>query len=230
MKQRDLVGRDLALASLMGGLAAGGDFGGEMGFGFGDDDDDDVGDDYGDDGDDVGFGGKHRAARPTPHAMAKAWTKHSAMKKHHNKRVSMLDPNIGSPTKIERYSLALSQTLVLGTGGAFDTNMSGNPATTFRPQILTVNAPVPGFMYIASILVANVAATVGSGQEDAFSYGAMAQLRQLDLPTLSPANRIQITGSMTTFVPPGYTAGANFIASASFKGPSLLAGGGMLGI
>ncbi len=229
MKMRNLVSRDLALASLMGGIAPGGDFGGEMGFGFGDDDDDDMGDDDDDVGDDVGFGAAHRR-KPTPHAMAKAWHKHSAMKKHHNKRVHQLDPNIGSPTKIERYSLALSQTLVLGTGGAFDTNMSGNPATTFRPQILTINAPVPGFMYVASILVANVAATVGSGQEDGFSYSAMAQLRQLDLPTLSPANRIQITGSMTTFVPPGYTSGANFIASASFKGPSLLAGGGMLGI
>lgn len=230
MKQRNLVSRDLALASLMGGIAPGGDFGGEMGFagfGFGDDDDDDMGDDdVGDD--DVGFGGHHR--KPTPHAMAKAWHAHSKMKKHHQKRVHQLDPNAGSPTKIERYSLALSQTLVLGTGGAFDTNMSGNPATTFRPQILTVNAPTPGFMYIASILIANVAATVGSGQEDAFSYSAMAQLRQLDLPTLSPANRVQITGSMTTFVPPGYTSGVNFIASASFKGPSLLAGGGMLGI
>lgn len=229
MKQRQLVMRDPALAALMGGIV-GGDFGGEFGFGFGDDDmgDDDMGDDdYGDD-DDVGddFGGRAvRRRRPTPAAALAAHKKLQLRKMQHMRRVVKLDPNMGSPTKIERYSFSLSQAFTLGTAAAFDTNMSGTPDTKFRPQVITINAPAPGFALISNIKMANVNVTVGPGSEDAFNYAGPSWGRSLDMPTLTPSNRATVSGSYTGYVPPGYVAAASFTLSVNFKGPSLLAGG-----
>jgi len=230
MKQRQLVVRDTALAALMGGLA-GGDFGGEFG-GFGADDDD-MGDDYGDDyGEDDDVGGDFGAAarrrvvrRPTAQAAAAAHKKLSLQRARHNNRVAKLDPNMGSPTKIERYSFSLSQDMVLGTATAFNTNMSGTPDTKFRPQVITINAPAPGFALISNIKMANVNVTVGPGSEDAFNYASQGWGRSLDMPTLTPSNRATVSGSYTGYVPPGYVAAATFTLSVNFKGPSLLAGG-----
>lgn len=229
MKQRQLVARDSALAALMGGLV-GGDFGGEFG-GFGDEvdmGDDDMGDDYGED-DDVGgdFGAARRRVvrRPTAQAAAAAHRKLSLQKQRHNNRVAKLDPNMGSPTKIERYSFSLSQDFTLGTTAAFNTNMSGTPDTKFRPQIITINAPAPGFALISNIKMANVNVTVGPGSEDAFNYASQGWGRSLDMPTLTPSNRATVSGSYTGYVPPGYVAAAAYTLSVNFKGPSLLAGG-----
>ena len=223
MKQRQLVMRDPALAALMGGIA-GGDFGGEFGFGFGDDDDmgdDDMGDDdYGDD-----FGAAKRRRRPSPKAAIAAHKKLSLRKAMHQRRIVKLDPNMGSPTKIERYSFSLSQAFTLGTPAAFDTNMSGTPDTMFRPQILTINAPTPGFALISNIKMANVNVTVGPGSEDAFNYSSLGWGRSLDMPTLTPSNRATVSGSYTGFVPPGFVAANAYTLGVNFKGPSLLAGG-----
>jgi hypothetical protein len=207
----------------MGGIV-GNDFGNEFGFNFGDDDE------FGDDdyGDDVGFGGP--AVRPSPQSLAKAWQKQNAARAHHSKRISKLDPNMHSPTKIERYSFSLSQDLVLGTATVLNTNMSGSPDTTFRPQVITVNAPTPGFVYFTGIRMANVNVTVGPGSEDGFNYSAYSWGKSMDMPTLTPANRATVTGASSTFVPPGYVSGNTFTLSVNFKGPSLLAGGGPIGI
>ena len=223
MKRSQLVQRDLGLAALMGGIA-GNDFGNEFGFGFGDDED------FGDDdyGDDVGFGGP--AVRPSPQALATAWKKHNAAKHHHSKRIAKLDPNMHSPTKVERYSFSLSQDLTLGTATTLNTNMSGSPDTTFRPQVITANVPTPGFVYFTGIRMANVNVTVGPGSEDAYNYSGPAWGRSMDMPTLTPANRATVTGASTTFIPPGYVSAATFTLSVNFKGPSLLAGGGPIGI
>lgn len=235
-RQGNLAMRDPALAALMGGIAPGGDFGGEFGADFGFGDDEDFGDDFGDEddmGDDSDYGDDFGAARrrkPTPKAAIQAWQRKQAARARTSRRVAKLDPNAGASTKVERYTFTLSQSFTIGTGGAFDTNMAGSPDTTFRPQVLTINAPAPGFSYISSIQMANVAISVGPGSEDAFNYSAYSWGRSLDAPTLSPANRARLTGSVGTFVPPGYTSGNAFVLSASFKGPSLLAGGGSPGI
>lgn len=230
MKQRQLVARDTALAALMGGLV-GGDFGGEFG-GFGADDDDDMSDDYGDDyGEDDDMGGDFGAARrrvvrrPSAQAAAAAHRKLSLQKANHSRRIAKLDPNMGSPTKIERYSFSLSQDFTLGTTAAFNTNMSGTPDTKFRPQVITINAPAPGFALISNIKMANVNVTVGPGSEDAFNYASQGWGRSLDMPTLTPSNRATVSGSYTGYVPPGYVSAAAFTLSVNFKGPSLLAGG-----
>jgi hypothetical protein len=221
MRQKQLVMRDPALAALMGGIAPGGDFGGEFGFGFGDDDygdDDDMGDD--DVGDDFGGG------RPTAQAALVAYKRRQIARARGRKRIAQLDPNKGSDVKVERYTFTMSQSFTIGTGGALDTNMTASPDTKFRPQVLTINAPTPGFGYLTTIQMANVAVSVGPGSEDMYNYSAASWGRSLDMPTLSPANRARLTGSVGTFVPPGYLSGGTFVLSASFKGPSSLAGGG----
>lgn len=225
MNQSALVRRDPALAALMGAIA-GGDFGGEFGFG----DESDYGADFGDDDfgdDDFGsFGAAPVVAKPTPQQALAAWRSHMAKRAHNNKRVAKLDPNMHATTKVERYTFTLSQDVTLGTATAFTAaGMSGAPDTTFRPQVITCNAPMPGFAYASSIRMANVNVSVGSGSEDLFNYSAFAWGRSLDMPTLTPANKATVTGTTTTVTPPGFLIAATFTLSLNFKGPSLLAGG-----
>jgi hypothetical protein len=228
LNSRTLARRDPAFAALMGGIS-GADFGRERAS-FGDDygsDDDDVGG-FGDD--DAGFGdddvGAAPRRRPTAQQALAAHSRQANARHRAQKRRAMLDPNMGSDVAIERYSFSLSQNFTLGTEAQFGTAFSGTSDTKFRPQIITINAPCPGFAYISSIRMANVNVTVGSGEEDAFNYSAGGQLRQLDMPTLSPSNRATITGRMTAFVPPGYLFGATYTLGVNFKGWSLLAAGG----
>lgn len=225
MFQKQLVRRDPALAALMGAIA-GGDFGGE--FGFGDESDygsDDFGDDFGDD-DGFGFGAAPAVRKPTPQQALAAWRATMARRSNNNRRVAKLDPNMHATTKVERYSFTLAQDVVLGTATAFTgAAMSGAPDTTFRPQVITANVPMPGFAYTSGIRMANVNVTVGSGSEDLFNYSAYAWGRSLDMPTLTPANRATVTGTTTTVTPPGFLVAATFTLSVNFKGPSLLAGG-----
>jgi hypothetical protein len=237
LNSRALAGRDPALAALMG-VIAGGDFGVEQQrsnaspfaaeFSFGDD--------YGTDfapgfGDEMGFGASthpavhHSAPKPTAH-QALAAHAHLHMKKSiGKKRAMLLDPNADSDTKIERYSFSLSQDFTLGTTALFNTNMTGTPDTKFRPQIITINAPCPGFAYITNIKMANVNVTVGPGVEDAYNFNANGWGRSMDMPTLTPSNRATVGGTYTGFIPPGYVQGNTYTVSANFKGPSLLAGG-----
>ncbi len=243
LNARSLARRDPALLALMGGIS-GSDFGASFGreenpfasegndcfapeASFGDDYGGDFGDDMGF-GDDAGFGGAqtHASAnRPTAQQALAAHAHLTRKRAHGRKRAMLLDPNSGSDTKIERYSFSLSQDLVLGTVTLFNANMSGTPDTKFRPQIITTNAPTPGFCYITNIKMANVAVTVGPGSEDAFNFSAGGWGRSMDMPTLTPSNRATISGANTTFVPPGYVQGATYTFGVNFKGPSLLAGG-----
>lgn len=237
---KQLALRDPARAALLG-VIAGTDFGSQAftpgdDYGFGDDDDDDdAGYGFGDD--EYGFGAaakKHKKAAmkakaaPTPAKVAAVWHEHNAKKAHAQSRLLRLDPNLGSSVKIEKYVLSMSQVFVLGTGGAFDTNLAQSPSTDFRPQLLSFNAPVPGLAYMTSLAVANVLANIGTGAEDCYMYNPNAWGRDLDLPTLTPSNKLIIGGTFGTFVPPGYVNGASYTFSASVKGPANLAGGGII--
>jgi hypothetical protein len=235
---KKLASRDPALGALMGGIA-GSDFGNES-VGF--ESEFSFGDDYGAEsfGDDMGFGDDHGfgdemgfGAAAAPHAVVRRPTAHQALaahahlakkKSHGQKRKMLLDPNMGSDVKVERYSFSLSQDVVLGTATLFNTNMTGTPDTTFRPQLITMNAPSPGFAVITNIKMANVNVTVGPGSEDAFNYSASSWGRMMDMPTLLPSTRATVSGTTTTFVPPGFVQGATYTFNANFKGPSSLAG------
>lgn len=194
--------RDPALAAILGVDANRADFGVQFG-------DESFGAEFGED------------PQPTQAEMAKAWQGHIKASRdaaRSEQRGRLLEPNRGSSVKIEKYAFAMSDSCVLGTAKAV-LALSGNPATDFRPQRLIVNAPAPGFALISAISVANVKVSVG-GTEDAWGYNANAVDSDLDMPTLSPANRAVIDASYTGYTPAGYVAAAAFLITASFRGPA----------
>jgi hypothetical protein len=232
---KQLAMRDPALAAFTGAIS-GADFGSRFGDEF------DTGDDYGDEygfSDDAGFGAaaaamRHPAVahaltrRPTAQQAAQAW-QHMNMKNAIGKsRKTLLDPNIDSTVKVERYTFSLAQVFTIGTTASFDSNMSQSPSTAFRPQVMTANVPAPGFALATTIAVANVLVAVG-GTTDLWNYSAGAWGRNLDLPTLDPSQKLSLTGSYTGFIPPGYLNASSFTLSISFNGPAVLAGGRAVG-
>lgn len=237
MRARNLAQRDPAMAALMGIIPfqgsnpdfgvqgrnqRGANFNGEFGSDWGDDFGDDFGDEFGDDyGADFGAAAPARVSPNSPAGQAKLtamWNKASQRSAVSNRRASILEPNKNSSIKVERYSFTIAQTIVLGTASTI--NMTGQPDTTIRPQRLTINAPTPMFATISEIRVANVAVTVGNGDEDAFNYSPLGQGMSLDMPTLSPANRATVRGNYGGYTPPGYVGASSQTLSASFKGPA----------
>lgn len=226
---RRLAMRDPAMAAAVGAIS-GADFG-EDGFG----DETDLGVDmgtegFGDDGI-YPFAGDFGAAaiapaRPTASQAMAAWKKQRTRAAQGIKRVAKLDPNMMSDVSVERYSFTLSDDFTLGTAATLGAAFLSAPDTDFRPQVITANAPAPGFAYMSSLKMANVDVTVGPGEEDLFGLSGPSWGRTMDMPTLTPSNRARVQGRVTTFVPPGYTPAATYTLSINFKGPAKLAGGG----
>jgi len=190
---KTLALRDPAMAALVGALAvAGSDFGVEFG------------DDYG-----IEFGAEGMSDAAKARAFDASRT---------NQRELILEPNRGSSAKVQRYAFGMQQEVTLSTAEALD--MDGNPDTHIRPQRVTCNAPVPGFARLSAIKVANVGVIVG-GEVDAFDFAANGQDQQLDVPTLSPANKVRVTGNYSGLLPSGgYVTATPFIFIVSFKGPA----------
>lgn len=226
---RHLAMRDPALAAAVGAIS-GADFGSE---GFGDEEN--FGVDcspfgFGDDGI-YPFAGDFGAnamvpAKPTASQAMAAWQKQKVRAQRGLSRVSKLDPNMMSDVDVERYSFTLSDDFTLGTAATLGAAFLSAPDTDFRPQVITANAPAPGFAYMSSLKMANVDVTVGPGEEDLFGLSGPSWGRTMDMPTLTPSNRARVQGRVTTFVPPGYTPTATYTLSINFKGPAKLAGGG----
>ena len=198
---RMLASRDPALAILLGASVAGGDA--SMGADFGVDG---FGYDY---GRNPHFG----ADAPTPENQLAAWQEKQAGKK----REALLYPNADSSAKIQKYVFAVNATVVNQTGSPIFA--SQNPQTQIRPQRVTCNAPAEGWGSITQIQLANVNVVVG-GTVDMFDFSARAMDAQMDLPTLSPANAVQVTGRYSGFLATSYVAGADFLWALSLKGPS----------
>jgi hypothetical protein len=201
---KHLVMRDAALAALVGGLP-GANFGNDHN-GYGNEYAPQFGTEFGHIGDD-----------PTPQNVAAAW---NAVKQT-KARQAVLEPNAGSSSKIQRYGFAVNQDIVIGTAQALGTGgaLGGNPETHFRPQRITVNAPSVGFITLDSIKVANVGVLVG-GTHDAFDFSSVGVGQSLDVPTISPANRINVAGTYTGTAPLPLVAQSAFKVCVSFKGPA----------
>lgn len=161
-------------------------------------------------------------AQQHPAAQA-AWN--AAARSSTESRALLLDPNRNSKVKVERYSFSWSPAapLVLGSASSIAT-FTQNPSTSIKGQRLLVNVPIPGFVYLTTLQIANVNVFVG-GTEDAHSYASGAQNSILDLPRLDPQNRATAAGSYTGALPAGYANGTNFILVVTLQGPATLAGG-----
>lgn len=246
---QDLLMREPALAMLMGALPEGNHFGfgDDYGFGFGHqalsayDPSMNIGYDY---GADYGFGAPPAGPAAPPHHPMLRHPAHHPSHPHHPhhahhvamhhdlrdpsstmSRSMLLDPNRNSTVKVERYSFSFSPTanLVLGTASNIPT-FTQQPSTSIKGQRVIMNAPMPGFVLISSLQIANVNVLVG-GTEDAFTYSAGAQGVMLDLPRLDPQNRATSAGAYTGALPPGFTAGSTFQFIITLQGPATLAGG-----
>lgn len=132
-------------------------------------------------------------------------------------RQAALYPNANSLAKIQKYVFAVNQTVVQQTAVAIAATQ--NPQTQIRPQRVTCNSPSEGWGTLTNVQLANVNVLVG-GTLDMFDFSARASDAQMDLPTLSPANAVQVSGAYSGLLAPGFNAGANFIWALSFKGPS----------
>jgi len=137
---------------------------------------------------------------------------------HRNSRALLLEPNKYSDLKVERYTFAVNATITaLGTTGAL--SGSNSPDVNFRPQRATTNVVSPGMVTISDARVANVSFTVG-GSIDAWQWNANAVGQQLDVPTLTPANKATFSGSYTGLVPSPLSGTGSYPFAFSFTGPA----------
>lgn len=231
MNHRQLAMRDPAMAILMlsataGAGVHGADFGSEFSAEFGSEFSAEFGDESGmfACGDDDDYGAEFGAVavatkKPTAQQALAAFHALSARKQHTTKRAMLLSPNANSTAKVERYSFTISEEIELGNDSTF-TDLSDQPDTTIRPQVVTMNAPTPMFAFVNNIKMANVSITVGSGEEDAYNYNANGWGKSLDMPTLSPSNRATVNGRYTGYLPPGFVGGTLVPFSVNFKGPA----------
>lgn len=194
INDKSLALRDPAYAAAIG--AIGDDFGVDFGYNS----------EFGDD-----WGAEMAQAQvaipaPTKEQALQAYSQQYQQRAMVARRQALLEPNKGSPLKIEKYSISLSQSLTLGTTVAISANQ--NPNTNFRCERPVANSPQPGFVTLSGVQVANVNAL--TGDVDTFMWNALAQGTGLSLPTLTPANRVTITGTYTGFVPSSYVGGATY--------------------
>lgn len=243
MNRKQLVMRDPALAALTGAIA-GADFG-HQSTQFGDDYGDDFGFGFGDDSS-WGFGADAAPAaavaaasakspvaalrlaaagrRPTAQQAMGAWQSQNIKAAIGAGRKVLLDPNADSNFKVERYLFGLAQLFEIGTAADFDSNMNQSPATDFRPEMMVVNSPAPGFAVADTIAIANVLVSVG-GAVDLYNFSSGQAGTHVSFPTMTPSNKARLTGSYTGFQPPGYLNGADFTLTVTFIGWATLAGG-----
>lgn len=145
---------------------------------------------------------------------------HLLQQKATTSRQRLLEPNLNSQVKVERYRFSLNQNVNVGTAANF--TLSGAPDFNLRPQRVVTNVSVPGFILISEGKVANVSFTSG-GSLDAWELNANAVDSMLDIPTLSPANKATILMSSSTFIPTGFTNTSVYTFVVSFIGWSTIA-------
>ena len=236
-----LARRDVATATLMGAIAQGALFGSEVAMGAA------FGNEYYNPSDRFGgvaaeiaaefgeeAGQKVQAALArAPHHgqggmahpdMHRAWQHMNRMYERSAERSVLLDPNRDSTIKVEHYELPLAEDIIIGTQHIF-TALSTNPQTEFKPTSLVMNAPTPMFAFITDIKAANVSAHVSTFATDAYNFSALATRSHVHLPKLLPQNTVSVQGYYSGLTPPGFLGGTTTTFTATFYGPSTMAGG-----
>ncbi len=162
--------------------------------------------------------------KPTERQALALWHAHAKKSAKSAKRHSMLHPNKGVDTKVERYQLNISQTFAIGTATVLNA-LTKQPDTELRAQRILANVPVPVLVFYSEIKVANVSATIGgSNVTDAYDFSAVSVGQALSLPTITPQNKVTVNGNYTGLIPPGLLGGATATFIASFKGWAEMAG------
>ena len=235
---KQLIRRDPAAAALMGAMPRGSDFGHDFSADFGDfgqgamgadfgDFGDAMGDDYGADSYSADFGARRAPHAPNPAAMARAYGQMQQRNARKKSRALLLDPNMDSELKVERYSFSVNITdpatglpPVLGTSSSL--SGTNTPDTHIKPSRIVLNVPSVALVLVNEIKVGNVAGTVG-GIGDAFEYNSNGVGIGVTLPRMTPSTKASFLGAFTTFVPPGFVPGNSFPLVMTIKGASTLA-------
>lgn len=137
-----------------------------------------------------------------------------------SQRALILEPNRDSELKIERYTFGVNSVIeALGTEQVVQG--SNSPDVNFRPQRVTTNIEHPAMVFITDGRVANVSFTVG-GYIDAWMWGPQAVGQELDVPTITPANRAAFNGKYTGRVPKALAdlEGKKYEFVLAFTGPA----------
>ena len=161
------------------------------------------------------------AGAPSHQQLVAMWHANAAKAAHTARRAGLLNPNEHSTKKVERYSLSLNHDITVGTPGTF--TLTDSPDTELRAQRITTNVDNAGFVLIAGIKVANVNVTQG-GSIDAQQLQSTSWGMQYDIPTLSPANKVTVTGSNSSKTPSGFQTSDTFTLVVTFLGPASMAG------
>ena len=167
-----------------------------------------------------------RAGGPTPAQLAKLvhyWRVGHAHRNAAHARRMLIDPNMGSSIKIQRYTFSVVNATPLAFGTMEDFYLSGQPAAEIRPQRLFVNVPMPFFATYSTIKVANINVNIGN-QGDCWEFAGTAVGLRLDMPTLTPANALTVIGNYTGIAPAPYTVPDTFNLIAAVHGPANIAG------
>lgn len=154
----------------------------------------------------------------SPAHLMQVWNAHHLAQANTRRREMLLDPNRGSQTVIERYTMSLEATIAaLGTAQAL--SGSNTPDVTLRPQRVAANTPSVGFITISELRLANVGVIVG-GNIDADQWSHNAVGTSMDLPKLTPSTRSRFTGNYSGLVPAPLTGTGAFGFILSFTGPA----------
>ena len=156
--------------------------------------------------------------------MHRAWQHMQRMYERSAERSVLLDPNQNSTVKVEHYELPLAEDIIIGTQHIF-TALSTNPQTEFKPTSLVMNAPCAMFAFITDIKAANVSAHVSTFATDAYNFNSLATRSHVHLPKLLPQNTVSVQGYYSGLTPPGFLGGTTTTFTATFYGPSTMAGG-----
>jgi hypothetical protein len=147
-----------------------------------------------------------------------------------------LRPNEGSPVAVERYALAVFAANVDGSPHYLDNGEMGTkflsgtqkPDAYFRPQRATTNVPAPGMIIVTSAKIANI--TFMGSPVDAWMWNANARDEQLDLPTVTPADKATFAATYfggLTFnhaIPNHLSDDSTWLFIVSFTGPATITG------
>jgi hypothetical protein len=115
--------------------------------------------------------------------------------------------------QVERGSLSLSASLYLGTPCQFF--LTTRPTITFRAQRRFSNVTMPSMVLIRSVIVAGVETVHTQDTEDDSIYSGGVEVNH---PSMTPEESIEIHGEYTGYIPPGYAKGELFHYSIAFIG------------
>ena len=151
-------------------------------------------------------------------------------------RELLLNPNLDSKLKVERYAMGFEFVLKVGTACPLKVDFKSD--TTFRCSVFSANVPCPNFARVSFLRTANVG-TIGTGapvdgpsrSEEDVKVTASIDLWHFrepkvlfDMPTVSSEQRLVFEGQYDGRIPEGYKKDEEYRLSIMLAGYANIAG------